>query len=253
MIKIILSGCNGKMGQVITRLVAEDDTCSIVAGFDINNYIPNSYPVFTEIEECAVEADVIIDFSHPSALEPLLAYAAAKNIPAVIATTGLSAEQKELLAETAKIIPIFFSANMSLGINLLISLAKKAAVLLEENFDIEIIERHHNQKIDAPSGTALAIADGISEVLKNPPEYVYDRHSVRRKRKKTEIGLHAVRGGTIVGDHEVLFAGNDEVIELKHSAASKEVFAVGAVKAAKFLAGKRPGMYSMTELVNEIQ
>ena len=170
----------------------------------------------------------------------------------MIATTGLSAEQKEQLAEAAKEIPLFFSANMSLGINLLISLAKKAAALLEESFDIEIIERHHNQKIDAPSGTALAIADGISEVLKNPPEYVYDRHSVRRKRKKNEIGLHAVRGGTIVGDHEVLFAGNDEVIELKHSAASKEVFAVGAVKAAKFLAGKRPGMYSMTDLVEEL-
>ena len=195
---------------------------------------------------------MIIDFSHPSALEPLLAYATAHKIPAVIATTGLSAEQKEQLAEAAKEIPLFFSANMSLGINLLISLAKKAAALLEESFDIEIIERHHNQKIDAPSGTALAIADGISEVLKNPPEYVYDRHSVRRKRKKNEIGLHAVRGGTIVGDHEVLFAGNDEVIELKHSAASKEVFAVGAVKAAKFLAGKRPGMYSMTDLVEEL-
>ncbi len=252
MINIILSGCNGKMGQVITRLVAEDDACKIVAGLDINDYIPNSYPVFTAIEDCTAEADVIIDFSHPSALEPLLAYATAHKIPAVIATTGLSAEQKEQLAEAAKEIPLFFSANMSLGINLLISLAKKAAALLEESFDIEIIERHHNQKIDAPSGTALAIADGISEVLKNPPEYVYDRHSVRRKRKKNEIGLHAVRGGTIVGDHEVLFAGNDEVIELKHSAASKEVFAVGAVKAAKFLAGKRPGMYSMTDLVEEL-
>lgn len=252
MINIILSGCNGKMGRVITRLVAEDETCRIAAGFDISDALPNDYPVYTNLEDCKEQADVIIDFSHPSALEPLLDFAVAKNIPAVVATTGLSAEQKELLVTTSEKIPVFFSANMSLGINLLISLAKKAAVLLEEQFDIEIVERHHNQKIDAPSGTALAIADGISEVLKNPCEYVYDRHSVRRKRKKTEIGLHAVRGGTIVGDHEVIFAGTDEVIELKHSAASKEVFAVGAVKAAKFLAGKQPGMYSMTDLVAEI-
>ncbi len=252
MINIILNGCNGKMGRVITRLAAEDETCRIAAGIDISDVLPNDYPVYTDPAECREAADVIIDFSHPSALEPLLAFAIDRQIPAVIATTGLSAEQKALLAETSKQIPIFFSANMSIGINLLISLAKKAAVLLEDQFDIEIVERHHNQKIDAPSGTALAIADGISSVLKTPAEYVYDRHSVRRKRRKTEIGLHAVRGGTIVGDHTVIFAGTDEVIELKHSAASKEVFAVGSVRAAKFLADKAPGMYSMTDLVAEI-
>ena len=252
MINIILNGCNGKMGRVITRLVSEDSMSRIVAGIDISDVLPNDYPVYTNPAECTEAADVIIDFSHPSALEPLLEFAVSRKLPAVIATTGLSAEQKERLAQTSEKIPVFFSANMSLGINLLISLAQKAAVLLEGQFDIEIVERHHNQKIDAPSGTALAIADGIAEVLETPCEYVYDRHSVRRKRKKTEIGLHAIRGGTIVGEHEVVFAGTDEVIELKHSAASKEVFAVGSIKAAKFLAGKQPGMYSMTDLVAEI-
>lgn len=253
MTKIILNGCNGKMGQVITRLTAENDNCEIVAGFDINDFIPNTYPVFGNPNDFDGEADVIIDFSHPSALEGLLDYAKKRKLAIVVATTGLSAEQRELLNETAKEIPVFFSANMSLGINLLISLAKKAAVLLEGNFDIEIVERHHNQKIDAPSGTALAIADAISDSLSEPAEYVYDRHSVRRKRKKNEIGLHAVRGGTIVGDHEIIFAGNDEVIELKHSAASKEVFAVGSIKAAQFMAGKPAGMYDMNDLISEIE
>lgn len=253
MTKIILNGCNGKMGQVITRLAAENDNCEIVAGFDINNFIPNTYPVFGNPNDFDGEADVIIDFSHPSALEGLLDYAKKRKLAIVVATTGLSAEQRELLNETAKEIPVFFSANMSLGINLLISLAKKAAVLLEGSFDIEIVERHHNQKIDAPSGTALAIADAISDSLSEPAEYVYDRHSVRRKRKKNEIGLHAVRGGTIVGDHTVIFAGNDEVIELKHSAASKEVFAVGSIKAAQFMVGKPAGMYDMNDLISEIE
>lgn len=252
MIRIILNGCNGKMGRVISRIVDEQDTCTIVAGIDINTDIPNSYPVYKTPSECEAEADVIIDFSHPSALCALLDYAEGKNLPVVIATTGLSDEQKQELQERSKNIPIFFTANLSLGINLLIALAQKAAVLLEDSFDIEIIEKHHNQKVDAPSGTALAIADGISEVLKNPPEYVYDRHSYRRKRKKTEIGLHAVRGGTIVGEHSVIFAGNDEVIELKHEAASKEVFAVGSVKAACFMAGKPAGMYTMKDLVGEM-
>ncbi len=252
MTKIILNGCNGKMGQVITRLVSEDKDCEIVAGFDINDFLPNPYPVFTNMDEFKGEADVIVDFSHPSVLEKLLEFAKVRNIAVIICTTGLSAQQKEHLKEISKDIPVFFSANMSLGINLLTALAKKAAVLLEGNFDIEIVERHHNQKIDAPSGTALAIADAISDVLSEPSEYVYDRHSVRRKRRKSEIGLHAVRGGTIVGDHEIIFAGNDEVIELKHSAASKEVFAVGAVKAAKFVSAKPAGMYDMNDLIGEM-
>ncbi len=248
MINIILSGCNGKMGRVITRLAAEDENVKIVAGFDIADTLPNTYPVYKNPTECTEKADVLIDFSHPSALDGVLEFCKNTSTPAVICTTGLSDEQRQSLLDMAKFVPMFFSANMSLGINLLIALAKKAAVILEENFDIEIVERHHNQKIDAPSGTALAIADGISEVLTDASEYVYDRHSVRRKRRKNEIGIHAVRGGTIVGDHDVIFAGNDEVIELKHSAASKEVFAVGAIKAAKFLTGKPKGMYSMNDL-----
>lgn len=252
MTKIILNGCNGKMGQVITRLVSEDDSSEITAGFDINDSVENSYPVYTNPSDFTGEADVVIDFSHPSSLTGILNFCKAKKLPIIICTTGLSVEQKAEFTEASKEIPVFFSANMSLGINLLIALAKKAAKLLEGNFDIEIVERHHNQKIDAPSGTALAIADAIDETLSYPAEYVYDRHSVRRKRKKTEIGLHAVRGGTIVGDHEIIFAGNDEVIELKHSAASKEVFAVGAVKAAKFMTGKSAGMYSMNDLMENI-
>lgn len=249
MTKIILNGCNGKMGQVISRIADDDDNAVIAAGFDVADNMPNNYPVFTTPDDFDGEADVIIDFSHPSAFEGILAYAKKRKLPIVIATTGLSAEQKDEMKKAAKEIPLFFSANMSLGINLLISLAKKATALLEGNFDIEIEERHHNQKIDAPSGTALAIADAISDTLTPPAEYVYDRHSVRRKRKKQEIGIHAIRGGTIVGDHTVIFAGNDEVIELKHSAASKEVFAVGAVKAAKFLIGKNAGMYNMEDLI----
>lgn len=252
MTRIILNGCNGKMGQVITRLVAEDSECEIAAGFDINDTIENGYPVYTDPTDFTGEADVVIDFSHPSSLTGILNFCKSKKLPIIICTTGLSAEQKEEFTEAAKEIPVFFSANMSLGINLLIALAKKAVKLLEGNFDIEIVERHHNQKIDAPSGTALAIADAIDETLSYPAEYVYDRHSVRRKRKKTEIGLHAVRGGTIVGDHDIIFAGNDEVIELKHSAASKEVFAVGSIKAAKFIIGKSAGMYSMSDLMSNI-
>lgn len=253
MIKIIMNGCNGKMGQVISRLVEEDENTCIVAGFDINNKINNSYPVFKNPEEFTGEADVVIDFSHPSSLTGILNYCKGRKLPVILATTGFSAEQKSEFKEASKEIPVFFSANMSLGINLLISLAQKAAKLLEGNFDIEIVERHHNQKIDAPSGTALAIADAIDEVLSYPAEYVYDRHSVRRKRKNTEIGISAVRGGTIVGDHEIIFAGNDEVIELNHHAASKEVFAVGAIKAAKFMTDKAPGLYDMNDLIKEFE
>lgn len=253
MIRIIMSGCNGKMGQVITRLVAERDSdeLKIVAGFDVRDTFDNPYPTYLEPSEFDGEADVIIDFSHPDGLNGLLQFALEKNIPAVIATTGLSAGQVERLHQAAKQIPIFFSANMSLGINLLIDLATRAAKILEGNFDIEIVERHHNQKIDAPSGTALAIADAISDVLSERPAYVYDRHSTRKKRSQHEIGLHAIRGGTIVGEHEIIFAGTDEVIELKHHAASKEVFAVGALRAAQYLVGKPAGIYSMKDLVNE--
>ncbi|MDD6483417.1 MAG: 4-hydroxy-tetrahydrodipicolinate reductase [Clostridiales bacterium] len=252
MIKIIMNGCNGKMGQVITRLVSEDSECEIVAGFDINDSIENTYPVYKNPAEYTGEADVVIDFSHPSCLSGLLGYCKERKLPVILATTGFSEEQKAEFKEASKEIPVFFSANMSLGINLLIDLCKRAVKLLEGNFDIEIVEKHHNQKIDAPSGTALAIADAIDETLSYDAEYVYDRHSVRRKRRKTEIGLHAVRGGTIVGEHDVIFAGTDEVIELRHSAASKEVFAVGAIKAAKFITGKNAGMYNMNDLISEL-
>ena len=252
MTRIILNGCNGKMGQVISRIVSEDENAEIVAGIDINTEMKNSYPVFSKPSEFTGEADVVIDFSHPSSLTGILDYCREKNLPVVLATTGFSNEQKTEFKNAANDIPVFFSANMSLGINLLIALAKKATTVLEGMFDIEIVEKHHNQKIDAPSGTALAIADAIADTLSSPSEYVYDRHSVRRKRRSNEIGIHAVRGGTIVGEHEIIYAGNDEVIELKHSAASKEVFAVGAVKAAKFMVGKPAGLYSMSDIMDQI-
>lgn len=249
MINIILNGCNGKMGQVISRMVSEDNECCIVAGFDIADNRANSYPVYTKPSDFTGDADVVIDFSHPDTLEGLLTFCKERKLPVIVATTGLSNQQKNIMEAASQDIPVFFSANMSLGINLLIDLAKKATKLLGENFDIEIIEKHHNQKIDAPSGTALAIADAIAEDMVCDAEYVYDRHTSRKKRKKSEIGIHAVRGGTIVGEHSVIFAGTDEIIELKHQAASKEIFAVGAIKAAKFVAGKPAGMYCMNDLI----
>ncbi|MDF2984577.1 MAG: dihydrodipicolinate reductase [Eubacterium sp.] len=253
MINVLLSGCNGKMGQVITRLAENFNGLKIAAGIDLNNNINNPYPVFSTLKECNVKVDVIIDFSHPKAFSGLVEFAQAKKLPIVVATTGLSAEQTNTLKkEVSKNIPVFFSANMSLGVNLLIDLVKKAAKVLEGQFDIEIVEKHHNQKIDAPSGTALAIADAINETLEEKCEYMYDRHSRRKKRSKQEIGIHAVRGGTIVGDHSVIFAGNDEIIEINHTAMSKEIFGVGALKASMFLAAKKPGLYSMTDLIAEI-
>lgn len=252
MVNVIINGCGGKMGQVVSRLASEDSQINVVAGFDISDNGVCDYPVYTDMDKCEEKADVVIDFSHPNSIDGLLTYCKKNNIPAVICTTGLSNKQKNEMQAVSESIPVFFSANMSLGINLIITLAKQATRLLEESFDIEIIEKHHNQKIDAPSGTALAIADAISEERREESEYVYDRHVSRKKRKKSEIGIHAVRGGTIVGEHSVIFAGNDEVIELKHSATSKEVFAVGAVKAAKFLANKKPGMYDMNDLIAEL-
>lgn len=252
MTKIVLSGCNGKMGRVITGLCEERDDVKIVAGIDINDTRYADFCVYDDAFQITQKADVLIDFSHPDGLDALLSFAVERKMPAVIATTGLSAAQKARLEEASHKIPIFFSANMSLGVNLLIDLARRAAKLLEGSFDIEIVEKHHNQKIDAPSGTALAIADAISDVLTEKPAYVYDRHSQRKKRTRAEIGLHAVRGGTIVGEHEVIFAGTDEVIELKHHAASKEIFAVGAIRAAVYLKDKPAGMYAMKDLVESI-
>lgn len=252
MTNIILNGCNGKMGQVISRLVSQSDAYTIVAGFDIHDSSTNPYPVYNDPALYTGHADVVIDFSHPDSFESIINYCKSRSLPIIVATTGLSNQQKNIMEAASGDIPLFFSANMSLGINLLIDLAKKATKLLSENFDIEIIEKHHNQKIDAPSGTALAIADAISQETAYRAEYVYDRHTSRKKRKPSEIGIHAVRGGTIVGEHSVIFAGNDEIIELKHSAASKEIFAVGALKAAAFMVDKPAGMYSMNDLISTL-
>lgn len=250
MVRILLSGCNGKMGQVITNLARDREDVRIVAGYDIHDNIKNDYPVFTQLENFNIPVDVIIDFSHPSALQTVLNFALAKKIPLIVATTGLSDEQAAKLKEASKVIPVLHSANMSLGVNLLIDLVQKAAKVLYSNFDIEIIERHHNQKIDAPSGTALALADAINQAVPEKYRYVYDRHSSRVKRSKDEIGIHSVRGGTIAGDHTVIFAGNDEIIELRHVANSRDIFGVGALKAAVFIHDKNPGFYTMKDLLN---
>lgn len=251
--KIILSGCNGKMGRVIAKCVADRQDCEIVAGIDINTEEKDGFPVFASPFEISVEADVLIDFSHPSALPLLLKYAESRKLPVVMATTGLSEEQIASITALASHIPVFYSANMSIGISLLTELARKATAVLSDSFDIEIIEMHHNQKLDAPSGTALMLADAISSVMEEKPHYQFDRHSQRKKREKNEIGMHTVRGGTIVGEHEILFAGRDEIIKLSHTAMSKEIFAVGAINAAIFLASdKSAGLYNMKNLVDAV-
>ncbi len=252
MTKILLGGCNGRMGRAVTECVRARCDCEIVAGIDLNTESHAGFPVFANPANCGLDADVLIDFSHPSALDGILAYAKEKRLPVVIATTGLSEEQKAQLDAAATVIPVFQSANMSLGISLLAELARRAASILGADFDVEIVEKHHNKKLDAPSGTALMLADAVSEGLPHPSEYVYDRHAVRRKRTKEEIGISSVRGGTIVGEHEVIFAGYNEVITLSHSAQSRELFAAGALTAGIFLAGKPCGLYTMTDLVNAL-
>ncbi len=247
MTKIILSGCLGRMGKAITEIVKNTDDAQIVCGFDIASG-ECGYPVYNSYENVDVEADVVIDFSHPSNFENILNFAKSKKLPIVMATTGLSDEQRKELKEASAKIPVFFSANMSLGINLLIKLAQMATKVLERDFDIEIVEKHHNKKLDAPSGTALAIADAIDDVMTDSANYVYERQSVRKQREKSDIGIHAIRGGTIVGEHDVIFAGPDEVITLSHHAASREVFAQGAVKAGMFMKGKPAGFYTMNDL-----
>ena len=249
MTKIILTGACGKMGKVIQSVVDTRNDCTIVAGVDKYNDNSSSFPVYAKLSEVKEEADVVIDFSNPSLLDELLSFGIQTNTALVIATTGFDECQKKKIQDASEKCPIFFTYNMSLGINLLANLAKKAVAVLGNDFDIEIIEQHHNQKIDAPSGTALMLADAISEEFDKPMKYEYNRHSKREKRTKDEIGIHAVRGGTIVGEHSILFAGRDENITLSHSARSKEVFAVGAVNAAVFMNGKTPGMYDMGELV----
>lgn len=250
MVKIIMHGCNGHMGQVISGIVEKDPDAEIVAGIDIADQGKNSYPVFTDIDTCQVEADAIIDFSSAKATDKLLEYSAARQIPVVLCSTGLSEEQLAKVEETSKKVAVLKSANMSLGINTLLKLVQDAAkVLATAGFDMEIVEKHHRLKVDAPSGTALALADSINEAMDNKYHYVYDRSQKREKRDDKEIGISAVRGGTIVGEHEIIFAGQDEVIEFKHAAYSKAIFGKGAVEAAKFLAGKPAGRYDMSDVI----
>lgn len=251
MTRIIMHGCNGHMGQVISGLVAQDADAEIVAGIDMMDNRENGYPVFTDLDSCQVDADAIIDFSNAKAVDALMDYSAKRGIPLVLCTTGLSEEQNAKVDEISKKVAIMKSANMSLGINTLFKLIQEAAkVLATAGFDMEIVERHHHLKVDAPSGTALALADSLNEAMDHKYHYVYDRSQVRQKREEKEIGISAVRGGSIVGEHEIIFAGPDEVIEFKHTAYSKAVFGKGAVEAAKYLAGKPAGRYDMKDVIN---
>lgn len=251
MTKIIMHGCNGVMGQMICNLIAADEEVEVVAGVDINDKVENAFPVFSSIDTCDVEADAVIDFSHISCVDALLDWCGEKGMPVVLCTTGLNETQLAKVNEVAKKTAVLKSANMSLGINMLLKILKEAtAVLAPAGFDIEIVEKHHRRKLDAPSGTALALADSINEELNNEYEYVYDRSSRREQRPKKEIGLSAVRGGTIVGDHDVIFAGEDEVITFSHTAYSRAVFGKGAIQAAKFLKGKAAGLYDMSHVID---
>ena len=249
MTKIVIRGSSGKMGRVIADIVAHRDDCTVIAGVDINPVKYSDFAVYTTLADLPEKPDVVIDFTNHAYLDDLLDYCLTNGVALIAATTGYTPEQIAKIKSSAAQIPIFFTANMSLGINLLSELAKRAAAVLGDQFDVEIVERHHNQKLDAPSGTALMLADSINEARDEKYNYTYDRHSVRRKRDQRELGIHSVRGGTIVGDHEIIFAGRDEVITLSHSAASKEVFAVGAVNAAVFIAGKAAGLYTMSDLL----
>ena len=249
MTNIVVCGAAGKMGRKICECVKEKDACRLIAGIDRDTEPYSDFPLFTSPEQLPSKPDVLIDFSHPSALDALLSYCVSMNVPIVIGSTGYSDEQIASIKTASEKIPVFFTFNMSLGINLLVQLVRKAASVLGEGFDVEIIEKHHNQKIDAPSGTALMLAEEINKAKGNTMHYVYDRHNVRAKREVSEIGIHSLRGGTIVGEHEVIFAGKDEVITLSHSAASKMVFAEGALNAAMFIASKSPGLYDMQMLV----
>lgn len=254
MTNIILNGACGKMGRVIANLVSTRDDCKIVAGVDKMAEKYSDFEVYGSVFDVTEKADVIIDFSHPSALDDVLKFAVDNKIAAVIATTGMDEEHIAMINKAAEKTAVFFTYNMSLGINLLAELAKKASYVLGDSFDIEIVEAHHNQKVDAPSGTALMLADAVEEPMKNTSEpyyYEFDRHSKRQKRNKREIGIHSIRGGNIVGEHQVIFAGHDEIITLSHSARSKEVFAVGAINAAVFLNGKSAGLYNMSDLVKD--
>ncbi len=250
MIKVLLSGCSGKMGKAVLDYAEASDDIEIIAGVDTFDK-DCGFPVFKSFSEVSVTPDVIIDFSNVNALEGLLDFALKRKIPALIATTGFNDKQTDKIKNAAKSIPVFFTANMSLGINVLCGLARRAASILGSDFDVEIVEKHHRGKLDAPSGTAIMLANAVNSVFENTLSYEYDRHSKRRMRPKNEIGIHSVRGGTIVGDHEVIFAGHEEVITLTHSAQSKGVFAAGAVAAARFLMNAEAGLYDMNDLIGK--
>ena len=249
MIKEIICGASGKMGGFVADACKSDGDIQVVAGVDKIN-LGQNFPIFGDFKSINTDADVIIDFSNPILLDSILEYAIKTNTAVVLATTGYSDSQIEQIKEASKKIPVFFSFNMSLGVNLICSLAKKAAAVLGDGFDIEIVEKHHNQKIDAPSGTAIMLANAVNSCFGGEKVYEYDRHSKRQKRSPKEIGIHSVRGGTIVGEHDVIFAGHDETVTISHSAQSKEVFAVGSVKAAKFLAEKPAGLYDMNSIIS---
>ena len=252
MVRMIMHGCNGRMGQMITGICEKDPDITIVAGVDINTVQKNDYPVFESMDKCDVEADVVVDFGNCQATDGLVAACVEKKLPVVLCTTGLSEAQLQLVKDASEKIPMFKSANMSLGINLIQKILKEnAAVLAEAGFDVEIVEKHHKMKLDAPSGTALALADSVNDGLKERKDYVFDRSDRRQTRPETEIGISAVRGGTIVGEHDVIFAGEDEVVTFSHTAYSRAVFGKGAVEAAKFLAGKPNGMYDMSDVINQ--
>ncbi len=248
MLKILLNGCCGKMGHKIAEIIALSSDVKIIEGVDISAKGDYPFPVYSSFKDVCEKPDVIIDFSNPVVLDDLIAYATEKKVPTVIATTGYTDAQIEKIKALSLIVPVFFAFNMSIGINVLESLAKKAATILGD-YDVEIIEKHHNQKLDAPSGTAIMLANAINDARGNSMIYEYDRHSKRQKRSANEIGVHSVRGGTIVGEHEVIFAGKDEVISIKHEAFSRDIFANGAIKAARFLSGKKPGLYDMNDML----
>lgn len=249
MLKIILSGCCGRMGRSIAQQVNADEDVRIVAGVDVAGDAYDCFPVYRSVFDVTEPADVIVDFSHHSSVGSLIEFAVSHSYPVVLSTTGHTQQEQELVDNASKKIAVFQSANMSLGVNVLLSLCKKAAAVLHDNFDIEIVEMHHNQKLDAPSGTALLLANGINQMLPVAAEYEYNRQPKREKRPKNQIGIHSLRGGTVVGEHSVIFAGHNETLTLSHSASSREVFACGALRAAKYLRGKEHGKYSMDDLI----
>ncbi len=250
MLKIMLHGCSGKMGRMVEEIVNTREDCCIIVGVgEETSECNKEYPIYNNAKAVKERADVIIDFSHASAIDDLLEYAKSTNIPLVLCTTGLSDESIKKVEDYVREIPIFKSANMSLGINVIERiLSQISAILYNADFDIEVVEKHHNQKVDAPSGTALMLADAIKKHI-NELEYKYDRHLDTEKREKTEIGIHAIRGGTIPGEHSVIFAGNDEIIEIKHTALSRKILAEGAIKAAQFISDKNKGLYSMKDIL----